>query len=59
VRGGTVGLGYLHSRRPAHVALVYDLMEPLRPRVDHVVLSFVLSHTFVPIGIILAAKWRL
>jgi CRISP-associated protein Cas1 len=27
---------------------VYDLMEPLRPRVDSLVLRFMRSHTFVP-----------
>jgi CRISP-associated protein Cas1 len=41
-------IGYLHACRPGRVALVYDLMEPLRPQVDHLVLSFVRSHTFVP-----------
>jgi CRISPR/Cas system-associated endonuclease Cas1 len=41
-------IGYLHSRRPGRVALVYDLMEPLRPRVDHSVLGFVRSQTFSP-----------
>jgi CRISPR-associated protein Cas1 len=41
-------IGYLHSCRPGRVALVYDLMEPLRPQVDHLVLSFTRSHTFAP-----------
>jgi CRISP-associated protein Cas1 len=27
-------IGYLHACRPGRMALVYDLMEPLRPRVD-------------------------
>ncbi|MDQ3700136.1 MAG: CRISPR-associated endonuclease Cas1 [Chloroflexota bacterium] len=27
-------VGYLHSCHPGRAALVYDLMEPLRPRVD-------------------------
>jgi CRISPR-associated protein Cas1 len=39
-------IGYLHACRPGRAALVYDLMEPLRPRADRLVLSFVLSHTF-------------
>jgi hypothetical protein len=42
-------IGYLHASsedRPA--ALVFDLMEPLRPIVDRSVLQFVQSHTFHP-----------
>jgi CRISPR-associated endonuclease Cas1 len=39
-------IGYLHTGRPGRVALVYDLMEPLRPRVDRLVLDFVRSYTF-------------
>jgi CRISPR-associated protein Cas1 len=39
-------IGYLHACRPGRVALVYDLMEPIRPRVDRLLLDFVLSHTF-------------
>jgi CRISPR-associated protein Cas1 len=27
-------IGYLHTSRPGCVALVHDLMEPLRPQVD-------------------------
>lgn len=41
-------IGYLHTSRPKRVALVYDLMEPLRPQVDRTLLSFVHSHTFSP-----------
>jgi CRISP-associated protein Cas1 len=41
-------IGYLYSYRPGRVALVYDLMEPLRPRVDRQMLSFVRSQTFSP-----------
>jgi CRISPR-associated protein Cas1 len=41
-------IGYLHACRPGRVALVYDLMEPLRPQVDRLVLGFVRSHTFSP-----------
>ena len=41
-------LGYLHVCRPRRIALVYDLMEPLRPLVDRLVLDLVLSHTFSP-----------
>ena len=32
-------IGYLHSYRLGRVALVYDLMEPLRPKVDQLVLD--------------------
>lgn len=39
-------IGYLHVYRPGRVALVYDLMEPLRPQADCLVLHFVCSHTF-------------
>jgi CRISP-associated protein Cas1 len=39
-------IGYLHACRPGRVALVYDLMEPLRPPTDRLILDFVLSHTF-------------
>jgi len=41
-------IGYLHARRPGRVALVYDFMEPLRPKVDHSVLEFVQKHIFWP-----------
>jgi CRISP-associated protein Cas1 len=39
-------IGYLHACRPGRVALVYDLMEPLRPRVNHVVLQVVQAQAF-------------
>ncbi len=41
-------IGYLHACRPGRAALVYDLMEPLRPQVEHSMLAFVHSHTFAP-----------
>jgi CRISPR-associated endonuclease Cas1 len=41
-------IGCLHSCRPGRVALVYDLMEPIRPNVDRQMLSFVNSHTLSP-----------
>ncbi len=46
-------IGYLHACRPGRVALVYDLMEPLRPRLDRLVLDFVRSHTFTPSDFVL------
>lgn len=39
-------IGYLHASRPERMALVYDLMEPLRPKVGRFVLEFVRSQTF-------------
>jgi CRISPR-associated endonuclease Cas1 len=41
-------IGYLHTQRPGRVALVYDLMEPLRPKADALVLDFLRSHVFAP-----------
>ncbi len=41
-------LGYLHACRTGRVALVYDLMEPLRPQADRLVLDFVQGRTFDP-----------
>lgn len=41
-------IGFLHASRPGRVALVYDLMEPLRPQVDRLVLDFVRRRTFSP-----------
>ncbi len=48
-------IGYLHAHRPRRAALVYDLMEPLRPRVDRLVLGFVRSHTLSPNDFVLSA----
>lgn len=41
-------IDYLHANRPGRVALVYDLMEPLRPQVDQLVLGFAAGRTFTP-----------
>ncbi len=41
-------IGYLHACRSGRAALVYDLMEPLRPQMDRVMLEFVRSQTFAP-----------
>ena len=49
-------VGYLHACRPARVALVYDLMEPLRPRMDRSVLDFLQAYTFVPSDFVLGAN---
>jgi CRISPR-associated protein Cas1 len=46
--------GIIHARRPGRPALVFDLMEPLRPAVDACVIAFLRSHVFAradfPIG---------
>jgi CRISPR-associated endonuclease Cas1 len=41
-------IGLLHSSQGGRLALVYDLMEPLRPAVDRLVLDVVRSNTFSP-----------
>jgi CRISPR-associated endonuclease Cas1 len=52
-RGLDPTIGYLHACRPGRVALVYELMEPLRPQVDRLLLDLVRSHTFSPSDFIL------
>lgn len=49
-------IGYLHACRPGRVALVYDLMEPLRPQVDQLVLDFVQERTFDPRDFVLTER---
>jgi len=49
-------IGYLHACRPGRMALVYDLMEPLRPKVDQVVLDFARSQTFTPQDFLLTER---
>jgi CRISPR-associated protein Cas1 len=39
-------IGYLHSHQKDRAALVFDLMEPLRPIVDLSIIEFVQSQTF-------------
>jgi CRISPR-associated endonuclease Cas1 len=41
-------IGYLHVCQPGRASLVYDLMEPYRPRVDREVLAVVGSEVFTP-----------
>ena len=41
-------IGILHGTARGQHGLVFDLMEPLRPIVDHKVLEFVQAHTFQP-----------
>lgn len=49
-------IGYLHVCRPGRVALVYDLMEPLRPQVDRLVLDFAQGRTFDPWDFVLTER---
>jgi len=49
-------IGYLHASRPSRVALVYDLMEPLRPQVDRLVLDFIWGRTLAPLDFILTER---
>jgi hypothetical protein len=41
-------IGIIHHSAAIHMPLVCDLMEPLRPEIDRVVLEFGLAHTFTP-----------
>src|SRR4029077_8450204 len=41
-------IGFLHTFQADRLALVFDIMEPLRPIVDRKVLEFVQAHTFQP-----------
>jgi CRISPR-associated protein Cas1 len=45
--------GILHSGRRGEPGLVFDLMEPNRPRVDAALLTFALSETFNPVDFVL------
>jgi len=49
-------IGYLHTCRPGRLALVYDLMEPLRPEADRRVLGFVGSNIFTPQDFLLSTS---
>ncbi len=49
-------VGYAHACHPGRAALVYDLMEPLRPRADRLVLDFVRRHTFAPSDVVLTEQ---
>ena len=49
-------IGYLHSCRKGRNALIYDLMEPLRPVVDRHILRLVRSRKFTPVDFTLNGK---
>jgi CRISPR-associated endonuclease Cas1 len=55
-------IGFMHVDRDGRSALVLDLMEPMRPVVDSVVLGLARSNTFSPADFILremrCAGWR-
>ena len=53
--------GYLHASKKRRVALVYDLMELLRPKADWQVLDFVRDHPFCPNDFLMMERgvWRL
>jgi CRISPR-associated endonuclease Cas1 len=54
-RGLNPTIGYLHASFPNRLALIYDLMEPLRPQVDRLVLEFVRTNTLRPADFALTA----
>lgn len=41
-------LGVLHASHPGRAALVYDLMEPMRPVMDKAVIGFLTKETLHP-----------
>jgi CRISP-associated protein Cas1 len=49
-------IGLLHTMRPGRLALVYDLMEPLRPAVDSAVLRLAQEHTFTPTDFVITQR---
>lgn len=46
--GADPSIGYLHSTDRSNAALVYDLMEPVRPIMDREILKLVLARVFSP-----------
>jgi CRISPR-associated endonuclease Cas1 len=44
--GADPACGVVHSDRDARDSLVYDIMEPIRGKVDHLLLDFIAAHTF-------------
>jgi CRISP-associated protein Cas1 len=49
-------IGYLHASKKPRVALVYDLMEPLRPHVDREVVDFLRQQTFSPSDFVITER---
>lgn len=48
VLGLDTRLSYLHAMQHSRESLIFDLMEPLRPRADQRVIEFIRSATFIP-----------
>jgi CRISPR-associated endonuclease Cas1 len=46
-------IGIMHNGRRGELALVFDLMEPYRPKVDAAVLKFAFNETFSPADFVL------
>jgi CRISPR-associated protein Cas1 len=46
IHGYDPTIGYLHTHQKDRAALVFDLMEPLRPVVDRMIVEFVQSQVF-------------
>jgi len=46
-------LGFIHARNRQAPNFIFDLMEPLRPIVDHEIIEFVKQHVFLPTDFIL------
>ena len=49
-------IGYLHVCQPGRDSLVYDLMEPYRPRVDQQVLALIRREVFTPRDFVIDSK---
>jgi len=49
-------IGCLHASKSRRVALVYDLMEPLRPQVDRRVLDFVREQILHPSDFVVTTR---
>lgn len=47
-KGYDPSIGFLHTRNSDQSALVFDLMEPARPKVDRAILEFIKSKIFAP-----------
>jgi len=55
-RGLDPTIRYVHAPKKRRVALVYDLMEPLRSQVDRAVLDVLREHTVAPTGFVITDR---
>jgi CRISP-associated protein Cas1 len=46
-------IGYLHTHQKDRAALVFDLMEPVRPIVDRTIVEFAQAHIFSPMDFVI------